>query len=107
MMNDEPQKRAFELCDMAHRVINEGPESWSAMFWQPIDIGDLRIEQSRLDDPERRGRLPNALNVAWRKRNVLTVAFTRDSDREVRHYEPGEWERELEFLLMPGHGRAQ
>jgi len=106
-MNDEQRRRALELCDMVHRVIDEGPDSWQAVFWVPIEIGNLRIERIRLDDPEQRGRLPNALNVAWRNRNVLTVRYSRDSKPQVRHYESGEWERELEFLLTPGHGRAQ
>jgi hypothetical protein len=107
-MDAKQQQRALELCNMAHRVINEGPDGWRAMFWQPIEIGDLRIERVRLDDPERRGRLPNALNIAWRSRDVLTIRFPNGAaEPEVRHYEPGEWERELEFLLTPGHGRTQ
>jgi hypothetical protein len=107
-MRVEQQQRALELCDMVCRVINEGPDSWSAMFWEPIEIGDLRIERIRLDDPKKRGRLPNALNVAWRNRNVLTLRHSDGvAEPKVRHYEPGEWERELEFLLTPGHGRTQ
>lgn len=108
-MDAEQQRRALELCDMAFRVMREGFPGLAAAF-TPIEIGDFRFEQSRLTPEgtaERRGYLPNALEVSWRNRKVLTVMFSRQSEPRVLRYEPSEWERELEFLLTPGHGRAQ
>lgn len=104
-MDDQRQSRALELCDMAERLFNEGPLNWQTGF-VPIEVGDLRIKRVRIQ-AQRPGRLPNAVHIAWRKRNVLTIKYSRSGDRQVLLYEPGEWEGELKFLLTPGQGRAQ
>ena len=109
MVDEERRRRALELLDMAHRVMEEGPQLHTG--FTPIEIGNFRFEPIRLETEgtaERTGHLPNALNVAWREGIVLTAKFSRRfTEPQVLHYEPGEWERELEFLLTPGHGRAQ
>ena len=113
-MNAEQQRRALELCDMANRVMAERPNNWD--IETPFEIGDLRIEQRGLMRMARRAagqqvenadKLPYGIDIFWRETKVLSVGWSRTSERQVICYEPGEWERELEFLLTPGHGRAQ
>ena len=113
-MSAEQQRRVFELCDMACRAISEGPMIWQTGL--PVSIGHLRIEQRGLMRMARRAagqqvenadKLPHGIDIFWRETKVLSVGWSRTSERQVICYEPGEWERELEFLLTPGHGRAQ
>lgn len=106
-MDTERQRRALELFDMVCRAISEGPLDWRTGL--PISIGDLHIEQPgfmRMGRPAAdRPSLADTpdIEVIWRGTTVLSVGH----DRKIICYEPGEWERELEFLLVPGHGRTQ
>ncbi len=114
-MDAEPQRRALELCDLTCRAISEAPMDWQTGL--PISVDDLRIEQAGFMRMGRRaaGRreetadeFPPQIEVFWRETKVLSVGWSNKSDeRRVLCYVPGEWERKLEFLLTPAHGRAQ
>lgn len=111
-MNDEQQKRAFELCDLASRAIDQGPLGWQTGL--PIEIGNLRIEQRGFMRMARRaagsredaGPFPDGIDIFYRNTKVLSIGESTN-ERLVLCYEPGEWEGELELLLAPGHGRTQ
>ena len=113
-MNSEEQSRALQLYDMANRVISEGPLGWQTGL--PVEIGDFCIEQRGFMRMARRaaghresaGKFPDGIDIIWRKTKVLSVGLSRTTgERSVICYESGDWERELEFLLTPGHGRTQ
>jgi hypothetical protein len=113
-MNDEQQKRALELCDLASRAIDEGPLGWQTGL--PIEIGNLRIEQRGFMRMGRRaagsredaGLFPDGIDIFYRNTKVLSVGWSSTtSERRVLCYDSGEWEGELELLLAPGHGRTQ
>lgn len=109
----EQERRALELCHLADRAISEGPIDWQTGL--PISVDDLRIEQRASMRTRRRAaghhespdEFPDGIDIFWRETKVLSVGWSGAKGRQVLCYVPGEWERKLELLLAPGHGRTQ